>query len=47
MSPFYYYIGGDPLLNGLNVGHAGVLIGLTAIFIVAALILFERRDLSV
>ena len=47
VSPFYYYIGGDPLLNGLNVGHAGVLVGLTAIFIVAALLLFERRDLSV
>jgi len=47
LSPFYYYIGGDPLLNGLNVGHAGVLIGLTAVFIVVALMLFERRDVSV
>jgi len=47
LSPFYYYIGGDPLLNGLNAGHAGALVGLTAIFIVAALLLFERRDLSV
>ena len=47
LSPFYYYIGGDPLYNGLNVGHAGVLIGLTAVFIVAALMLFERRNLSV
>lgn len=47
VSPFYYYIGGDPLYNGLNAGHAGVLIGLTTVFLVAALLLFERRDLSV
>jgi len=47
LSPFYYYIGGEPLLNGLNVGHASVLIGLTAVFVVVALMLFERRDLSV
>jgi len=47
VSPFYYYIGGDPLYNGLNAGHAGVLIALTAVFLVAALLLFERRDLSV
>lgn len=47
ISPFYYYIGNDPLYNGLNAGHAGVLIGLTAVFLVAGLLLFERRDLSV
>ena len=47
LSPFYYSIGGDPLYNGLNAGHAGVLIGLTAVFLVASLLLFERRDLSV
>jgi len=47
VSPFYYYIGGDPLNNGLNAGHAGVLIGLIAVFLGAALLLFERRDLAV
>ena len=47
LSPFYYYIGGDPLLNGLNAGHAGVLVGMTAVFIIAALMRFERRDISV
>jgi ABC-2 type transport system permease protein len=47
LSPFYYYIGSDPLVNGLNIGHAGVLIGLTAVFIVVGLLFFERRDLSV
>ena len=47
LSPFYYYIGGDPLNNGLNAGHAGVLIGLITMFLVVALLIFERRDLSV
>ena len=47
LSPFYYYIGGDPLNNGLNAGHAGVLIGLITVFLVVALLIFERRDLSV
>ena len=47
ISPFYYYIGGDPLYNGLNVGHAGVLIGLIVVLLIVALITFERRDLAV
>ena len=47
LSPFYYYIGSDPLVNGLNIGHTGVLIGLTVVFIVMGLMFFERRDLSV
>jgi ABC-2 type transport system permease protein len=46
-SPFYYYIGADPLKNGLNPGHAVVLIGLTVAFLVVALLAFERRDLAV
>jgi len=46
-SPFYYYIGADPLQNGLNLGHAAVLIGLTAVLLVVALLAFERRDLAV
>lgn len=47
LTPFHYYIGGDPLLNGLNIGHAGVLIGLTIAFLVVGLMVFQRRDLSV
>ena len=47
LSPFYYYIDADPLSNGLNLGHAGVLLALTAIFLAAALVTFDRRDLAV
>ena len=46
-SPFYFYIDANPLLNGLNPLHAGVLIGLTVIFLVIAVVTFERRDLAV
>jgi ABC-2 type transport system permease protein len=43
--PFYYYLTSDPLNNGMDWGHAGVLIGLTVFFVAAALVLFQRRDL--
>ena len=45
-SPFYYFIAADPLKNGLDPGHVTVLIGLTVVFLAAALAAFERRDLS-
>ena len=45
--PFYYYIGADPLTNGLNLAHAAVLIGITAALLAAAIVTFERRDLAV
>lgn len=47
LSPFYYYIGGDPLANGLNLGHAAVLLGLTVVLLALALLTFERRDVAV
>ena len=47
LSPFHYFIDADPLSNGLNLGHAGVLLAVTAIFLAAALVTFERRDLTV
>lgn len=47
LSPFYYYIGADPLTNGLNLGHAAVSVGLTVVLLAVALIAFERRDLAV
>lgn len=47
LSPFYYYIDGDPLTNGLNLVHAAVLVGLTGVLLAVALITFERRDLAV
>ena len=44
LSPFYYFIGGDPLTNGLNALHGLVLLGLTAAALGVALFTFERRD---
>ena len=46
LSLFYYYIGGDPLTNGLNLGHASVLLGVTVALLGVALAAFEHRDLA-
>ena len=47
LSPFYYYIGADPLANGLNPTHTAALIGISAALLVVAAVTFERRDLTV
>ena len=47
LSPFYYFIGADPLANGLDPAHAAVLIGLAVVALATALVTFERRDLAV
>lgn len=45
-SPFYYYIGADPLSNGLDYVHVAVLAAITVVFLAISLITFQRRDLS-
>ena len=45
LSPFYYYLGGDPLNNGLAWGDMAVLVAVAAVLFVAALALFQRRDI--
>ena len=47
LSPIYYYIGGDPLSNGLNLVHVGVLVVVSGTLVGLASYLFERRDLAV
>jgi ABC-2 type transport system permease protein len=47
LSPFYYYIGGDPLRNGLHSGHVAVLVAATLGLLLVAVISFSRRDLAV
>jgi ABC-2 type transport system permease protein len=47
LTPFYYYGDHQPLVNGLHWGHAGVLIGLSAFFVLVATFTFRRRDISV
>ena len=45
VSPFYYYLSSDPLMNGMDWAHGAVLTGLTVILVAIALVLFQRRDL--
>jgi ABC-2 type transport system permease protein len=44
LSPFYYYLGGDPLNQGLDWAHAAVLAALAVVFIAASFPLFQWRD---
>jgi ABC-2 type transport system permease protein len=46
LSPHYHYVGYDPLAQGLDLGHAAVLAALTAVFLMLAIVAFERRDLK-
>jgi ABC-2 type transport system permease protein len=44
-TPFDYYLTSSPLNNGMHWGHAGVLLGAFLVLVVAAVMLFDRRDL--
>lgn len=45
LSPFDWYLGGDPLVTGMPWGDAALLAGLTVLLGLAAIPLFNRRDL--
>lgn len=45
LSPFDWYLGSDPLLNGMDWGGAALLAGTFIATVVFSLPLFERRDL--
>lgn len=45
LSPFYYYLGSDPLVNGMAWGHAAVLAALAVGLAALGVVLFTRRDL--
>ncbi|MBN1425189.1 hypothetical protein JXA88_11600 [Candidatus Fermentibacteria bacterium] len=44
-SPFHYYLGNDPLNNGMDWINAGVLAGIIIMLIALSVVLFQRRDL--
>lgn len=44
LSPFYYYLGGDPLNNGLDWAHVVVLVAAAVVLVGVSLPLFQRRD---
>jgi ABC-2 type transport system permease protein len=46
VSPFYHYIGNNPLTNGLDPEHAAVLVAIAVVSAAVAVVAFERRDLA-
>jgi ABC-2 type transport system permease protein len=47
LSPFHYYSGGQPLINGWQPGDAILLASTSLVLVVAAAIAFTRRDVGV
>ncbi|MBN2405943.1 MAG: ABC transporter permease subunit [Coriobacteriia bacterium] len=45
LSPFYYYLGNDPLNKGMDWGHPVVLTVIAAVLIGISFPLFQRRDI--
>jgi ABC-2 type transport system permease protein len=46
LSLFRYYMGADPLRNGLNLADAAVLAVIAVVGLALSIVLFERRDLA-
>lgn len=47
VSPFAWYLGGDPLLRGIDKAGFGGLLAITVVALAVALPVFARRDLGV
>ena len=47
LSPFYYFIGTDPLQTGWHPGALLLLVAVAAVTTTAGVILFDRRDVGV
>jgi len=45
LSPFYYYLGNDPLNNGMDWGNAAVLAAIAIVLVGMSFPLFQRRDI--
>ena len=46
LTPFYYYGDSLPLRNGLEPGHAAVLLAIAAAALIGAVVTFDRRDIG-
>lgn len=46
LSPFHWYNGGDPLVNGAQWGYLGLLAAMTAILVAVGVVGFQRRDVT-
>lgn len=47
LSAFYYYIGNNPIINGLKPWDMLILLVVSGLFLAAGILVFERRDLGV
>lgn len=47
LSPFHWYLGGEPLKNGLQWGDSALMLAVTAILVAVGVLSFNRRDLTV
>ncbi|GAB3844401.1 ABC transporter permease subunit [Dactylosporangium cerinum] len=47
LSPFDWYLGGEPLKHGVQWGHAGLLLGLAVLFVAAGTWRYNQRDIAV
>lgn len=47
VSPFHYYSGGRPLVNGLQVSDALILVAASLVLVAIAVVGFRRRDIGV
>ncbi len=47
VSPFSWYLGGDPLLNGMDWTGATLLLGTFVILVAASIPLFRKRDIRI
>ncbi len=45
-SPFDWYIGNDPIVNGVRLSDVALLVGGSVLFLVLAVIFFRRRDIA-
>jgi len=47
LSPFYHYVAGDPLREGLSLPHAAVLVAIGVVAVAVGVAAFDRRDVGV
>ena len=47
LSPWHWYLGGEPLKHGLQAGDALLLLVVTMVLVAAGTLLFNRRDVAV
>ena len=45
-SPFYWALNSDPLVNGIDWGAAGLMVGVCALLLAVTTVVFHRRDIS-